>query len=160
MDPYRAFKNWDDEKREISLDLGSMGLCASEQYHALDFWNARYYALESSQPLRQMIPPHGVRLFSIRTKLSEPQWLGDTLHISQGSGIKTWEVTKGSIRAILDYGRTTHGSAWLSLPGKLRSASVNGRGVSTGMIEPGIIKIDINPVQDVRLEISWSEAAS
>lgn len=155
-----ALLNWDDEKREISLDLGSIGLCASEQYHALDFWNARYYALESSQPFRQMIPPHGVRLFSIRTKLEEPQWLGDTLHISQGSGIKTWEVTKGSIWAILDYGRTTHGSAWLSLPGKLRSASVNGRGVSTGMIEPGIIKIDIKPVQDVRLEISWSEASS
>ena len=99
-------------------------------------------------------------LFSIRTKLEEPQWLGDTLHISQGSGIKTWEVTNGSLRAFLDYGRATHGSAWLSLPGKLRSVSVNGRSVSAGMIEPGIIKIDIRHVQDVRLEISWSEASS
>ncbi len=155
-----ALLNWDDEEREISLDLGSFGFSASERYHAFDFWNARYYALESFQPLRQMIPPHGVRLFSIRTRLEEPQWLGDTLHISQGSGIKTWEVTKGRLRAFLDYGRTTHGSAWLSLPGKLRSASVNELSVSAGMIEPGIIKIDIKPVQDVSLEISWSEASS
>jgi alpha-galactosidase len=154
-----ALLNWDDEEREISLDLGSLGLCASERYHALDFWNARYYALESSQPLCQIIPPHGVRLFSIRARLEEPQWLGDTLHISQGSGIKTWDVTKGSLRAFLDYGRTTHGRAWLSLPGKLRSASVNGRSVSAGMIESGIIKIDIKPVRDVSLEISWSEAS-
>lgn len=155
-----ALLNWDDEGREISLDLGSIGLCASERYHALDFWNARYFPLESTQPLTQMIPPHGVRLFSIRTRLEGPQWLGDTLHISQGSGIKTWEVTKGSLRACLDYGRTTHGSAWLSLPGKLRSASVNGRSLSAGMIEPGIIKIDIKSMQDVNLEISWSEATS
>ena len=95
-----------------------------------------------------------ILLFSIRTKLEELQWLGDTLHISQGSGIKTLDVTNGSLRAFLDYGRATHGGAWLSLPGQLRSASVNGRGVSTGMIEPGIIKIDITLVQDVRLEIS------
>jgi alpha-galactosidase len=155
-----AIINWDDEGREISLDLGSLGLCASERYHALDFWNARYYALESNQPLRQLIPAHGVRLFSIRTRLEEPQWVGDTLHISQGSGIKTWEVTKGSLRAFLDYGRTTQGSAWLSLPGILRSASVNGRSVSAGMMESGIIKINIKPVQDVSLEISWSEASS
>lgn len=102
----------------------------------------------------------GVRLFSIRTRSEEPQWLGDTLHISQGSGIKTWEISKSSLRAFLDYGRTTHGSAWLSLPGKLRSASVNGRSVSAGIIEPAITKIDIQPVQDVSLEISWSEASS
>ena len=155
-----ALLNWDDEEREISLDLDSLGLCASERYHALDFWNERYYALESFQPLHQMIPPHGVRLFSIRTISEEPQWLGDTLHLSQGSGIKTWEISKSSLRAFLDYGRTTHGSAWLSLPGKLRSASVNSRSVSAGIIEPGITKIDIQPVQDVSLEISWLEASS
>ncbi len=154
-----ALINWDDDDGEIIFDMGSMGLSAAERYHAVDFWNERYFALGSSGLLRPMIPAHGVQLFSIRPSLEQPQWLGDTLHISQGSGMKTWEVKEGGLRAFLDYGRTIQGTAWLSLPGKLRSVSINGRRASAGIIHPGIIKLDVRPVQDLNLEITWAEAS-
>jgi hypothetical protein len=71
-----------------------------------------------------------VSLVALRAATQAPQWLGDTLHISQGLVVEMWEPAPSGLTADLSLGHQTAGKAFLALPAPPSSVTVDGAPVA------------------------------
>jgi alpha-galactosidase len=133
--------NWRDEPVDCVLDLDEIDLGASF-YHGVDFWREEYLSFQEPNTLGK-IPPHGVRLFAMREEAEGAQWLGDTLHISQGLEVKSWEVKEEGIAVELEPGHHVRGSVWLKMPWVPQSAELDGQLVTWKRVGDRIYKFEL-----------------
>lgn len=101
------------------------------------------------------IPGHGVRLLSLGAVEEPPQCFGDTVHISQGLAVKTWQVEDGGISILLELGRDARGRVWLALPDTPKSAMLENRPVPWHHEREGIYRFDMGLTGKSKLEIFW-----
>jgi len=122
-----AIINWDDEEKHSEIPLEAFGLNPSLDYHSVDYWNARYTFIHNRILDPGPIPAHGVKLIAMREARYEALWIGDTLHISQGLCVKSWDHRDQALTIMIDCGRRAQGQAWLALPEPPKSLRVQGR---------------------------------
>jgi hypothetical protein len=67
-----------------------------------------------------------VSLVALRAAMPAPQWLGDTLHVSQGLVVERWEPTSSGLTAELSLAHQTAGKAFLALPAPPSSVTLDG----------------------------------
>jgi alpha-galactosidase len=125
-----AVLNWADEANDMAADLDSLGVKMGAPIHMVDFWQGGYWRLDSPQVGPVRIPPHGVSLVALREATPPPQWLGDTLHVSQGLVVDRWEPASSGLTAELSLGHQTAGKAFLALPAPPSSVTLDGAPVS------------------------------
>jgi alpha-galactosidase len=147
--------NWSDYPQDLLLDLNEFGLQEASDYHVIDFWNERYFRMNSSTLCFPDVPAHGSRLLSLRQATSNPQWLGDTLHISQGLLVKNWEVESHRLRCTLESGHEASGMAWIGVPGKISGVQMRGEELSCFEIEPGTYRLNLGFEGITTLEATW-----
>ncbi|MCX5997997.1 MAG: alpha-galactosidase [Chloroflexi bacterium] len=119
-----AVFNWSDRPGGRKLDLLRLGYKVGEKLHVFDFWQKSHSLAGAGEIDLGEIPSHGCRLLRVCKVEEAPQLVGDTLHITQGCELKSWQVTGRTLQVnTIDLGRRAEGSLWLSLPGSLSSAT-------------------------------------
>ena len=86
--------------------------------------------------------------------VQEPQLVGDTLHISQGGEIASWQV-KGESLLIetVDMGRQVVGELWLALERAPGMVACNGEAVNVEHIGEGIYALQLRFFGKGRVEV-------
>ncbi len=147
--------NWDDQPADLILDLDDFNLETSSDHHLIDYWNEDYDRLSTAAISFKGVPPHGVRMLSIRECSPEPQWLGDTLHISQGLIVKDWRLNSDQLLVQLDLGREANGKAWIALNHPMRESWLDDQEIAFEEIAPGIYRLYLKINRKALLRISW-----
>ena len=157
-----AVINWDDKPQARGIELAQYGITGAEGLHCLDFWGASYQRLGLGQPLQVALPAHGSAVFALRAPSRDPQWVGDTLHISQGLSVHEWLATENGVRARLSLPHTSTGQVWMSLGYIPQSASFDGINISWRPVDQEVIVFALPRLREgslVGLEGSWMKLA-
>jgi hypothetical protein len=74
--------NWSSAPAAKRLDLAEFGLEPSGRYHVVDQWSGTYLGIVGQGGVDVgVLPPHAVRLLSVREVLGRPQVVGTTGHL-------------------------------------------------------------------------------
>jgi alpha-galactosidase len=147
--------NWADQPTDLLLDLREYNLEIPPDYHLLDFWKEDYRRLSMAEIRFKEIPPHGACLLSLREVCSQPQWLGDTFHVSQGLIVKNWQIKSDHLYVQLDLGRKMSGKAWIALQTQPTSFKIEDQEIAWKKIVADVYQIEINIDGNALLKISW-----
>jgi len=146
--------NWKDRPRLREIELARYAIDGPEGLHCLDFWGASYQRLDRGQPLRVSLPAHGSAVFALRASFCVPQWVGDTLHISQGLCVREWLASKDGVRANLRLPHLSTGQVWMRLDFVPYSASFDGSEVPWQSVRRDLVVFQLPRVRDGILLIS------
>jgi len=151
-----AVFNWSNSAAERSLDLSRLGYEAGQKLNIFDFWR-KSHSIEQCGPLELgKIPSHGCRLVRVCRVGAGPTLVGDTLHITQGSELESWQVAGKTLEiGTIDLGRRAQGSLWLSLPGRLLSASCGTAAVTFEKENDDIYRLDLDFQGRAGIKIQW-----
>jgi len=147
--------NWEDQAQDLVLDLNDFGLQPSMVYHVIDFWNQSHQRMVSSALRFPQVPAHGVRMLSLRSTATSPQWLGDTLHISQGLFVREWDLRSDQLVCVLDPGRKVCGKVWIGMPVGLNKIQIGDQEAVAEEIEAGVYQINVEFEGVTQLMASW-----
>jgi len=106
------YTDMSDQIRNVSVDLGSLGINPDDEYIAREFWSGDVVDIDDAR-LTRTVQPHSVQLFALRPKTDRPQYIGGNRHVLQGAveisalswdaGSKTLSITydaaPGSLKA-------------------------------------------------------------
>jgi alpha-galactosidase len=151
-----AVFNWGGKAAGRRLDLAQLGYVEGEEVHVFDFWQQRHWVQPGRDVTLEKIPSHGHRLLRICRVRAAPTLVGDTLHISQGCEIATWQVQgRELVIKTIDMGRSVAGSLWLRLPAPMVSASC-GRAVLAFVQEnDGIYRLPLEFRGSAEITVKW-----
>lgn len=147
-----ALINWRDYPADLILEVARLSQDLPDHLHLIDFWNESYARVTSNRIHFLEVPSHGVRAFSVRPVRKGAQWLGDTLHFSQGLALKAWQESERRVLAILDLKRNVQGKAWVQLPSKPLLVSLSGEEVGCQQIEEKIWVLTLEFSGEAKLE--------
>jgi alpha-galactosidase len=148
-----AILNWADEEQHFEIPLEVFGLNPLLDYHSVDFWNAQYKSVHDSVLRSGPIAAHGVELIALREARDESQWVGDTLHISQGLCVKSWDHRDRTLTVMIDCERGTQGQVWLALPGPPKSLRIQGHELEYKAVSPKIYSVCLEIYGSAILEV-------
>ena len=151
-----AILNWGSEEQQFGVPLEVFGLNPSLEYHCVDYWNAQYKSVKDCVLYSGPIAAHGVRLFALREVRDESLWVGDTLHISQGLCVKSWEHRDQTLTVMIDCERGAQGQVWLALPAPPKSLRVKGRELEYEVVSAKVYSIYLEVEGPAILEIQQS----
>lgn len=122
-----AYFNWSDQPVDLELDLKTFGLDTSRIIWCRDFWSSHYSIIRDGQWKQSAVQPHGAVFLTARhlTDISL-QYLGSSLHISQGLEVSEWTLRMGKLEFKLERPGLTQGEFLLRLPAEPISAHGNG----------------------------------
>jgi hypothetical protein len=151
-----AILNWESEERQFEIPLEVFGLNPSLDYHCVDYWHAQYKSVNDSVLHSGPIAAHGVRLFALHEARDESLWIGDTLHISQGLCVKSWDHRDQTLTVMIDCERRAQGQVWLALPAPPKSLRVKGRELEYEVVSAKVYSICLEVDGPTILEIEQS----
>jgi len=95
-----ALINWDDEPRQLSVPLGTLGITGAK-FDAYDVWRDAPLVVPKDG-LAATLEPHSTLTVALRAAAAHPQVVGTTRHIVQGAvdiADETWDVTARTLKA-------------------------------------------------------------
>ncbi len=122
-----AVFNWENHSKDVNLLLEKLDLETGKEYMARVFWDGKSTRVSEDVIDLRCIPPHGVRLLSLRSKTKAvPIYLGSDLHISQGLEVAQWSVTNSEgVHLQLERPGKSQGQIELYLPQPPKRALIN-----------------------------------
>ncbi|MBN1374521.1 MAG: alpha-galactosidase [Dehalococcoidia bacterium] len=152
-----AVFNWTDKSSDYILEMIKLGYAKGEKLCIFDFWKREYRITVESAIKLKKIPPHGCRLLRICRLDDHPAIVGDTLHITQGKEIVYWKVTGDTLEIkTVDLGREAKGGLWISLPGRLISATANAHLAVCEMEKANIYRLGLEFKRKVEIKVQWA----
>ncbi|MBM4422540.1 MAG: alpha-galactosidase [Chloroflexi bacterium] len=131
--------NWEDRAAARSVPVDS-------DSHLFDFWTQTYH--RSAAPLAlPMMPPHSGRLFAVRPVSAAPQFIGSSLHFSQGGEVTEWEGTERGLRFVINLNRVAEGFVTLALPHASRTPAAR--------LADGIYRLPIEVNKRAEFTVEW-----
>jgi hypothetical protein len=94
-----ALVNWEDEPRDLSLSLRSLGMNGG-RWHAYDVW-ANVLLPDATERLATRLAPHAAWVVALRTAVAYPQVVGTTRHVVQGAvdlSTETWDAATRTLK--------------------------------------------------------------
>lgn len=95
-----ALVNWDDESRQVTVPLASLGIKGAK-FVAYDVWRNVPLA-DVNDALVAAVDPHSTVAVALRTAAARPQVIGTTRHVVQGAvdiADEAWEAAPRTLRA-------------------------------------------------------------
>src|SRR2546427_1092513 len=92
--------NWDDEARDVSVPLATLGITGAK-FSAYDVWRDAPLG-DLKEALAARLEPHGTLVAAIRPTLARPQVVGTTRHVVQGAvdvADETWDQASRTLHA-------------------------------------------------------------
>jgi len=93
-----ALVNWDDQPRDLSLSLASLGV-NSGSWQAYDVWGDVPLS-DATERLTTRLAPHAVWVVALRAAVGGPQVIGTTRHVVQGAVDVTSETWDAATRTL------------------------------------------------------------
>ena len=148
--------NWDGRPAGRLLKFERLGYRRGDRLSIFDFWSGRHWITQDEELVLDNVAAHGCRLLRICLMEDKPLLLGDTLHITQGAEIESWQVT-GKTLEIKTIGleRNAQGALWIWLPGKLASAAVGSQALSAAQENDGVSKLELKFQGKCEIKIRW-----
>ncbi len=91
--------NWDDEPRDLSLSLRSLGISGGP-WHSYDVW-ADIPLPDTTERLTTRLAPHAAWVVALRPTVAYPQVVGTTRHVVQGAvdlSTETWDAATRTLK--------------------------------------------------------------
>lgn len=103
--------NWDDKARHVTLEARDFRL-PEQAYWVRSFWENKVWRVTAGSPLvNGTLPAHAPLLLALRPCQSgQAQYLGSSLHISQGLEVAQWTAKKGKLVCNLAPNRVVQGA--------------------------------------------------
>jgi alpha-galactosidase len=154
-----AILNTCDRSIDFILDRAQLGLGSDRDIHCLDFWHSRYNRYGEMEEMRFEISPHACRCLALRQASSSPQWVGSSIHISQGLEVLEWTPDNGSLSIKLGFpNRSVSGSLWLQVPGKIQQARFDGKALDIRRVDSSVYRCDVSMNGVKEITMGWEEA--
>ena len=151
-----AVFNWGEKVSERSLDLLRLGYTPGQKLHIFDFWKKSHSIEEAGLIALGKVPSHGCRMLRICSAGDGPVLIGDTLHITQGCEMESWQEKGKTLElGTVELGRRARGSLWLKLPGRLLSASCGTAAVTFERENDDIYRLDLDFQGRARIKMQW-----
>lgn len=131
--------NWAESPRDQSLPLAT-------DSHIFDFWNQTYHRMSDTFTLPHL-PPHSGRLLAVRPVAAGPQFVGSSLHFSQGAEISDWQGTETGLRFVITLNRVAEGYVSLYLPH--RSPTTGDR------IADDVYRLPVSVNKQAEIVVNW-----
>lgn len=94
---------------------GVRSLALPAESHIFDFWSQTYHRAAGVFTTPRLAPHSGC-LLAVRPVSAGPQFVGSSLHFSQGAEIEAWQATDRDVRFVINLNRSAEGSVTLALP--------------------------------------------
>jgi alpha-galactosidase len=150
--------NWEEREKEIRIDFDEYGFDTQTDYLVREFWRGNVFKVGENKPLVVTIPAHGVCLMSVREDVpGATQYVGGSLHISQGLEVVSWAVDRR--KAVCDLIRPgqEEGEVVIKLSKPVGEAMLNGVDVAYRCIDGDLLysfQVEFN--QQGKLEIHFN----
>jgi alpha-galactosidase len=135
--------NWGDRPGQKTLDWPL-------ESHVVEFWNQDY---ERGSRLTFKLPPHSGRVLAVRPVREGPQFLGSSLHFSQGYEVSGWVAGERRLKLGLQLGRVAEGEVTLALPADPRA--LNGQPPSARRLANGVYRLPIRIDGGAEFTVDW-----
>ncbi|MEK7310977.1 MAG: glycoside hydrolase family 36 protein [Chloroflexota bacterium] len=131
--------NWGDRPADRALPIDA-------DSHIFNFWTQTYYRASSPLPLSNL-PPHSGRLFAVRPVSAGPQFVGSSLHFSQGGEIVEWQGTEHSLSFVINLNRIAEGFVTLALPNDPKTPATR--------LADGICRFPVSVNKRTEVTVEW-----
>ncbi len=149
--------NWEDHKRQFEIKPDDFGMIGTGPHWVFNFWSEHVERIEEGQTYTASIDSHGTGLFVFQRVTENPQWIGDTLHISQGGLITGWSENDTGLHIELHSESIRRGTAWLSIPGDISSVTLDNRDVKFSRDDAGVVRIELLINGNHTLDVNWGK---
>jgi alpha-galactosidase len=151
-----AIFNWNQSEQDVILDPKKIGLDPGLAFHVMDFWRGVYWRWEEDSFQLPGIPGHGCRFLAIRPADRNPQYIGDTLHVSQGLAASMWEEEASRVSVGFDLARRAKGEVWVTLPNAPLSVTLNEQPIEWRVGAKDVYAFEVEFNGEAQLVINWS----
>jgi len=153
-----AFFNWSDQAGLTQLKARDFNLTDEQEYWGYSFWGGASFKIPPGGAGPGMsLPPHGVLLAAVREHVpSQAQYLGSSLHLSQGLEVTAWEPYTGGLRFSLERPGSAYGQVELALPSSIHSASLNGTPLEWEATQEGCFRFEVKFNGKGQVEIEYA----
>lgn len=151
-----ALFNWEDRELETTIWSDDYHLPGGK-YWVRSFWDGSVHAVDEKHPLlHTTVAPHGVVLLAVRERRpQQAQYLGGSLHISQGIELAEWKDAGSQIEFKVDLGRQLDGKMELYLPHTPDAVYLNGKPTAWKKYKGGIYQISICQTSESMVKIDF-----
>jgi alpha-galactosidase len=149
--------NWEDKARLVTLEACDFRL-PEETYWVRSFWDNTVRRVEAGLPLFSgTLPAHAPLLLALRLcQTGQAQYLGSSLHISQGLEVDKWTTKDGKLVCRIKANRRVQGAALdLALPGLPQKAELNGTALSWESLPDAVYRFTVNIDQTAEITIQY-----
>lgn len=130
--------------------------------HIMEFWTQTYFRAATPLPLPQL-PPHSGRLFAVRPASIGAQFIGSSLHFSQGGEITEWQGTDSPVRFVINLNRNAEGLVSLYVPAEQRVGGrqkspmffVNASSTTPERLTDGVYRFAIAVNKRAEVTVEW-----
>jgi alpha-galactosidase len=152
-----ALFNWDEKPLDGYLHMEDYALDSTRAYYARDFWNGEIYYITDNSLELPSIPSHGVILLAVRpATISQPQYLGSDMHISQGHELTGWQFSPpNALLLYLSKSGQIYGSFDLFLPETPHSVLLNRQPLSFQVSSDHYYRFTVEFIDKVEIHLSW-----
>lgn len=147
--------NWLDQATLQHFSPADFLLEDQKSWFLFDLWQNSVVYLGPGEEYIRNTEPHGTGLIVFRRRSGEPQWIGDTLHISQGGLIKGWDYRSGHLGISLSTDRPRKGDCWLYIPGSVSGVSFDSNRLKFMQVDNGILKVSLELISNHNLEVEF-----
>lgn len=145
--------NWEDGTQTFRLSPGDLRL-EEGKYSARSFWCGHTYRFGDGQPLEFDLPAHACAVLAVRRANHErAEYLGSSLHLSQGLEVEQWLVSRSKVILHLQLNRQAKGRVDLQLPEKPAHADWEGQCIAWDEVSPGVYRFAVDLRQHGRLVV-------
>jgi hypothetical protein len=121
IEPYylMGIFNWTKKQQQIILSVKQFQLDPTRAYHIFDFWEKRYYQIQSNDSKEIPLKGHSAKLLAIHPINEIPQLISSTFHITQGGvEIEKFEFNPESDEILIEITKSgqNQGQLYLYLP--------------------------------------------
>jgi alpha-galactosidase len=149
--------NWEDKARAVTLETRDFHL-PEETYWVRSFWDNTVRRVEAGSPLFSgTLPAHAPLLLALRPcQTGQAQYLGSSLHISQGLEVDQWSEKNEKLVCKINANRRVQGTLLdLALPKLPQKAELNGTALNWESLPDAVYRFRVNIDQTAEITIQY-----